>query len=378
MRKKSPEICILMDYFRDPWAGTESQVLKLIQGLKSRGIIVRFVVLRHSEYTSSGLFPVPVEVLGVKKIASIGSVFKLCRLGRLLSKARVDLVHIFFNDSSVLAPPILKMFGIPCLISRRDMGFWYTPAYRKVLPITGRFVDGVICNSKAVARVTQEVERLPDPKLHVIYNGYPDKEPDVMPSQFKKCNSKTVKVGIVANLRPIKRIADAIEAVALVRSEGVDIELHVVGAGDDRPFRNQASRLSIAPYCYFWGQQKQVDGFVMNFDIALLTSESEGFSNSIIEYMRNAKPVVCTNTGGNNEIVEHGVNGYLYPVGDIGRLAAILTEISQRPELCLRMGQAGQRKVFNTYSVDRMLDEHLALYQRVLGKRTKEKFRHAG
>ncbi|WP_150913206.1 glycosyltransferase family 4 protein [Marinobacter halotolerans] len=377
MDNETTDICILMDYYRDPWAGTESQVFKLVQGLLERGVGVRFVVLRGSEYTQNGRFPVPVEVLNVGKIASLGSFLKMYRLGRSLRKQGTGLVHVFFNDASVLAPPIMKVLGIPCLISRRDMGFWYTAAYRRILPITGRFVTAAICNSQAVAKVTEEVECLSESKLSVIYNGYPELKAQSPEPRILTVNEKALKVGIVANLRPIKRIGDAIESVALARSKGIEIELHVIGGGDDEPYRRQATRLGIEAACNFWGQQTQVDDFIAGFDIALLTSESEGFSNSIIEYMRNAKPVICTDTGGNSEIVEHGINGYLYPVGDVESLASRLVELAHEPERRAQMGQAGQGKVLSAYSVERMLDEHLALYGRITGKRITENLSHA-
>lgn len=377
MSSSGAGICILMDYYRDPWAGTESQVLKLVEGLRKRHVKVKFVVLRGSTYTDSGLFPIPVEVLDIQKIASVTAILKIIRLGWSLKRQGIGLVHIFFNDASVLAPPLLRLLGIRCLISRRDMGFWYTPAYRRMLPITGRFVSGAICNSRAVATITGQIEQLPEAKLKVIYNGYPDLNSGNPKLGITDRNSNSVRVGIVANLRPIKRIGDAIDALSRVRAKGVNMELHLVGGGDDELLRHQALRLGVEQNCFFWGQRKNVDDFVAGFDIALLTSESEGFSNSIIEYMRNAKPVVCTDTGGNSEIVEHGVNGFLYPVGNVKRLADQLIELAEQPERRKQMGLAGQRKVLNDYSIERMLDEHLELYARTAKAAGKEIPSHA-
>lgn len=366
MDTANSDVCILMDYYRDPWAGTESQVLKLVEGLQARNFGVRFAVLRSSAYTNSGRFPVPVEVLDIDKIVSFNAILKMMRFARSLKHQGVGLTHIFFNDASVLAPPVLRTMGIPCLISRRDMGFWYTQKYRRILPLTGRFVSGAICNSHAVATVTRQVEKLPEAKLNVIYNGYPELNPGNPELGIRSPNTNAVKVGVVANLRSIKRIGDAIEALARVHAEGLQMELHLVGGGEDEAYRTTAAQLGVEDHCFFWGQRENADDFVSGFDIAVLTSESEGFSNSIIEYMRNAKPVVCTDTGGNREIVEHGVNGFLYPVGDVGGLADKLIELAQQPERRKRMGLAGQQKVLRTYSIDRMLDEHLELYSRTV------------
>lgn len=356
-------LLIIMDQYENPRAGTEGQVLKLLSGLVSRGVKVRFVVFRDSEYVHTGQFPVPIEVLNIQRIASLKSVWALVRLAWSFRREGGRLAHIFFNDASVIAPPIFKLFGIRNLISRRDMGFWYTGVHRRLLPWTGCFADGVICNSQAVATVTKKQERFADEKIHVIYNGYPEFTSVPPVPDLHHSDSEKLIVGLVANLRPIKRIGDLLEAVARITSNTMPLELHIVGGGDTEALCQRAKELNIESMVYFWGSQGNVDAFVAGFDIATLCSESEGFSNSIIEYMRNGKPVICTNVGGNPEIVEHGINGFLYPVGDIDALAGHLQGLVNNPEKRRSMGMKGREKVARAYSIEHMLNQHLELYQ---------------
>jgi glycosyltransferase involved in cell wall biosynthesis len=103
------------------------------------------------------------------------------------------------------------------------------------------------------------------------------------------------------------------------------------------------------------------------FDVGLLCSDSEGFSNSLIEYQQAGLPVVCSETGGNPEIIEHGVNGFLYPVGDTDELSAQLVSLARAPELAMNMGRAGRLKVKQCYGLSRLLSEHEALYESLLG-----------
>ncbi|QCF26297.1 glycosyltransferase [Hydrocarboniclastica marina] len=364
-------ICILMDLYKNPWAGTESQVYKLTEMLQADGIEVRLAVLRNSDYVEEGDFPAPVDVLNIGSVASVASAWRMFRYGLELRKRGIQLVHIFFNDASVLAPPILWMLGIRTLISRRDMGFWYNDQYRKLLPWTGRYVSGAICNSEAVSDITAQVEKLSRDKVHVIYNGYPERVPGDPGRGLTRKNTGSIVVGIVANLRPIKRISDLVDAVARASKSNPDLELHVVGDGDPQPYLQLADRLGAVERCVFWGSQPNPDDFIAGFDIAVLCSESEGFSNAIIEYMRNGKPVICTRTGGNPEIVEHGVNGYLVPVGDVKALADRILDLAGSASLRQQMGARGQEKVNREYSVDRMRERHLALYERY-GKKEKQ------
>ncbi|MAA66258.1 MAG: glycosyl transferase family 1 [Alteromonadaceae bacterium] len=356
------KLCILMDYYGGPHAGTESQVIKLVEALLAIGCDLSFAVLRHSDYTRTQQFPVPVECLEVDKLSNPLSWLSLYRFGRRLKAKGVCLAHVFFNDASVIAPPMLSLSGIKTIISRRDMGFWYTPLYRKALPLTGRCVDAAICNSEAVARITRDIEKLPQHRLHVIYNGYP---PLVGKAETLKAATRDTDVpviGLVANLRPIKRIDDLIRAVAIVFASGIKLELQLVGGGDQAPYRALAKELGVEEQIIFVGSHPNPEEVIADFDIAVLCSESEGFSNAIIEYMRCSKPVICTRTGGNPEIVEHGQNGLLVDVGDVTGLADAIRQLISDPETAAAMGQYGAKKVAEDYSMEAMLEAHLRLY----------------
>lgn len=362
-------IVIVIDQYINPFAGTEGQVYKLVQGLSERGFKVRLAVFRGSEYIQSNNFPVPVDVLGIKSISSPQSFIKLYRYARKLRYEKFELIHVFFNDASVLCPPIFWAAGLPCLISRRDMGFWYQRSHRLLLPLTNVFVDYAICNSKAVAEVTKRVEKVPDRKMVVIYNGYPKLDLETQSELFgedAKDGSSVFVLGVVANLRPIKRIGDVLQAVLDLVGASIPFEVHIVGGGDSRPLEATAQSLGIEKQVFFWGAREDVVDRIKDFDVGVLCSESEGFSNTIIEYMRGGKPVVCTDAGGNPEIVEHGVNGYLYPVGDTERLGHYLVELARCPEKRREMGQQGLAQVKDYYTIDRMLDEHEALYTRII------------
>lgn len=358
-----PKLCVLMDRYDNPFAGTESQVLKLVQGLIARGWEIEFAVLRGTEFTRRGAFPVAVRELGIGSLSRPASWRSMYAYGRDLKRRGFDLVQIFFNDASILGPPALRVAGISTLIARRDMGFWYTPALRIALRCAGWFHSGAICNSRAVAELTGRVEGLGASKVHVVYNGYPPLEPLDRTASSDRNDQRVV--GIVANLRPIKRIEDLIAAFAQVASTRSDVVLHVVGGGGAaQPYRELAQRLGVAEQVTLWGSQPDPERFVTAFDVAVLCSESEGFSNSIIEYLRSGKPVVCTRAGGNPEIVHEGVNGYLVDVGDVEALAGRIGYLLDHPQQRLEMGQRAREGVEEAFSIDRMLDEYERIYSR--------------
>lgn len=357
-----------MDRYDNPYAGTESQVLKLVNGLVARGWNIQVAVLRGTDYTRSGRFPVPVHDLSVGSISSPGCWFKMYRYARSLRKQGFSVVHVFFNDASVIAPPIMRLAGLKTLISRRDMGFWYSGTYLKVLRLTGRCVHAAVCNSKAVAEITSRFERMPKRKIHVIYNGYPEMSCGERVSTFEANSSAAapdVVVGIVANLRPIKRIEDLIEAIGLLVKEGLNLKLNVIGGGDPDAYMEQVKRLGLEGRVHLLGSQPEPERHIRDFNIAVLCSETEGFSNAIIEYMRCGKPVVCTRTGGNPEIVEDGINGYLVPVGNVECLANRIRKLAENPQLREEMGKAGRSQLADKYSMKAMVTKHIELYRQI-------------
>lgn len=359
------KLVIIMDRYDNPYAGTESQVLKLVEGLKASGWQIRFAVFRSTDYSLSDEFPVPVEHLGVQSLSNPGSWMKVYQYARTLRAEGYTLVHGFFNDASVICPPMMRLAGVRTVISRRDMGFWYTSTYLRALRQTGRWVSAVICNSRAVAAITSEMEGIEPARVYVIYNGYPESPPPMDVSRLPADEGRPVVIGIVANLRPIKRIHDLIEAAASLISDGHQIELRVVGGGDPSPYLAQIRSLGIESSVSLLGSQPDPESHIRAFDIAVLCSETEGFSNALIEYMRCGKPVVCTRTGGNPEIVEDGVTGYLVPVGDVTALSKHLAMLVNDPDLRERMGQASCAQVQNRYSIDTMLNQHIELYSRI-------------
>src|SRR5262245_15100669 len=127
------KIMYLLDCYEGPQAGTEGQLLQLLQHHDQSRYDVEITVFRSSEYIDRNALGCPVQVLGITRLASMSTIFKILCFGAVLRRRGYRLVHCFLNDVSLIAPPLLRVFGIRVLVSRRDMGFWYTPIILGVL-----------------------------------------------------------------------------------------------------------------------------------------------------------------------------------------------------------------------------------------------------
>ncbi len=363
-------ILFVIDCYKTPYAGTEGQIIKLVQGLDKDKDKYKatFIVFRESEYIRLNDFPIPVEVVNIQRLSSPFSWLRL--FGCFLRKKRENyrLAHIFFNDPSMICPLLLKLLGYKIIISRRDMGYWYSWSNVTILKINAFFVDLVITNSEAVKKITMSKEGYISDHVAVIYNGY--QESAIVDSIVKNIDvvmdESEIRIALVANIRPIKRIADAIKAINIVHDTDKRVVLYVVGDGDKSQLLELAETLGISLSIRFLGPRDDVLQLLPLFHIGILCSESEGFSNTLIEYMQSGLPVVCSNVGGNPEIVEHGVNGFLYETGDIQILAKYILELIVDDSLRERMGQLGMKKVKKNYSLTNYVDHHQRLYEELL------------
>lgn len=362
-------VLFLIDSFKNPYAGSERQLYLLVEALVARGIECHLVVLTVSDYLLSEDFPCAYTVLGYTSLGRPGIWGAMYTLGRRFRAQGFMIAHTFFNDVSVVAPPMLGLSGFRTVISRRDMGFWYTPGKLWLLRAMRGQVAAWIANSRAVADKTIVKEWAKPERTQVIYNGFPMEHGPAFegaPDLDALGSSGRVLVGLVANVRPIKRIQDLVRALARLKHDVPALSVVLIGAGDQEPLRDLGRELGVGDRLHCLGSRNDVPDCLNALDIGVLCSESEGFSNALVEYMLAGLPVVCTEAGGNPEAVEHGETGLLYGVGDVETLATHLQRLAGDVEYRQKLGERGRRVAQERFSMETMVDAHIALYSEVL------------
>ncbi|HPP12062.1 MAG TPA: glycosyltransferase family 4 protein, partial [bacterium] len=100
----------------------------------------------------------------------------------------------------------------------------------------------------------------------------------------------------------------------------------------------------------------------------VLPSLAEGLSNALLEAMACGLPVVATKVSGTVDVIEEGVNGFLVEPGNPEALAEAMAGILKDEGLAYRMGQANRKKILEKYSLDKIVDEYLSLYKRLMAE----------
>jgi glycosyltransferase involved in cell wall biosynthesis len=158
-------------------------------------------------------------------------------------------------------------------------------------------------------------------------------------------------------LRTAQRVTrDVPEAVFVIAGDGILRE----------ETEGLAVEMGLRESCLFTGRCASVPDLLAASDICVLSSQAEGFSNSILEYMAAGRVVVATNVGGASEAIVEGETGYLVNAGDDAAMAERLVELLKDPELRRAMGRNGRRVVEERFSLESRLSNTSALYKRML------------
>jgi glycosyltransferase involved in cell wall biosynthesis len=197
-----------------------------------------------------------------------------------------------------------------------------------------------------------------------------------------------VVLGTVGNLNPQKGHEYFLRAAALVRSEGVNVKLLVVGAshptheGYERALRELAGQLGLEMMSdlVFAGGLEDVRPALAAMDLFVLSSvpRSEGAPTVVEEAMTMCLPVVASNVGAVAELVEDGVTGFLVPPLSPDEMAKAILTALENPDGCRAMGSEGRTRALERFSVDACARAHLDAYDlAVQHSRSRKSVRHS-
>jgi glycosyltransferase involved in cell wall biosynthesis len=179
------------------------------------------------------------------------------------------------------------------------------------------------------------------------------------------------RVGIVANLIPVKGHLDFLSMARELKTSGIDAEYWVIGGdvhgnGYGTSLEEHVRKLDLEESVSFLGHRSDVAELLAQLDVVVCSSHVEPFGICLIEAMASGKPVVATHVGGIPEVVEDGRTGMLVPPGTPSELARAVKLLIQNAELRREMGTAGRKRVEGHFSHETHANKVLAIYQSLL------------
>jgi glycosyltransferase involved in cell wall biosynthesis len=350
-------------------AGTETQLVALIRHLDRSRVRPFLCLLKGEDARSRSLEPAdcPVLRLGVRSLHHPATLVKAFRLARFLRRHRIDVLQVYFPDSTYLGVAVARLAGVPRVVrTRNNLGYWMTPLHRSLGRLYGRWSDALVANCEACRQAVIADEGASPDRVLVLENGV-DMSRFPAPAPHPHFGDKTFsgpRTGAVANLRPVKDLEMFVRAAAEVGAAHPEATFHIAGEGDLRPaLERLAAEVGIARRFFLPGAVADIPGFLAGLDIAVLCSRSEGMSNALLEYMAAGKAIVATAVGAAGQLIEDGVHGLLISPGDQAALADAIRRLLQQPALAARLGAAARRRVEERYSREVMVRRFERFYE---------------
>jgi glycosyltransferase involved in cell wall biosynthesis len=277
-----------------------------------------------------------------------------------LRAVRPAVLHSFLFHANLAGRVAGRLAGVPRVISSVRVCEVDRPWRAALDRLTQRWMDLETCVAGAVRDYTRRAAGIPDRKLAVIHNGV--EIPDGAPTAGRAPGRRVLTV---AHLRPQKGIPDLLRAAPGVLAAHPDATFTIVGGGDVDAYRRMAAAAGMGGAVTFAGETADAGPHFRSADLFVLPSRWEGCPNAVLEAMAAGLPVVATTVGGTPELVVDGETGRLAPPGSPGMLAVAIRELLADPVRARAMGEAGRRRVAESFSVARMVREHEALYERL-------------
>ncbi len=302
------------------------------------------------------------------------------RMAEVAEFCNLDLLHVHYAIphavSALLARQMLEARGrkLPFVTTLHGTDITLVGLDRGYLPIT-RFgiqeSDGVTSISSYLRErtlvdfnVTRPIEVIPNFVNCDVYQPMPEEERSQARLRFAAPDELVMMH--LSNFRPVKRVTDVVKVFAQI-ARAVPARLVLIGDGPDRSAAEWlAHDLGLNTRVQFIGKQDQVHKLLPLADLMLMPSEQESFGLAALEAMACSVPAVATNVGGVPELIDHGVTGLLYEVGEVDEMAAGALELLRDRARFEEMRLAARRIAKKKFCANDIVKKYVEFYESIL------------
>lgn len=250
---------------------------------------------------------------------------------------------------------------------------WKTPLYYLIDRLSLRFFDSVICVSEELRDQCLASGIAPQLCLYVP-NGVDTEEYQRLRSSngakaVSGISSTRLVVGVVGRLSSEKSLPTLMRAIHRLVNSGLDIELWIVGDGDQRrKLRTVAEDLEITDNVSFLGYSSELVPLYEAMDIFALSSIREGLPNALLEAMAMELPTVCTRVSGVPSVIEDGTNGLLVEPNSVDSLADGIGRLARDSDLREQLGTAARKTIERSFSFASRMERIRDIYDSLLAE----------
>jgi len=347
--------------------GKERRLVQLLKGLDNKEISSKIILLTNIVHYKE-IFNLNTDLIILERNTKKDP-FIFFKLFKICKEWNPDIIHAWGSMPAIYASPaakLLKIKLINAMIADAPKKLNRKQSIRSIVSFP--FSDIIQSNSFAGLKSYN----VPENKGNVIHNGFDFERIKNLKDKNKikqelKINTKYI-IGMVASLYHHKDYESLISAAKRILKQRDDITFLCIGDGPKLEHIKEMAKDS--KRIIFTGKRNDVESIVNTFDIGILLTNlekhGEGISNSVIEYMALGKPVIATDGGGTKELVVESETGFLIPQKSPDQLTEKIERLLNDEALRDRMGRKGREKIKKEFLLEKMVKEHIDLYNRVL------------
>lgn len=290
------------------------------------------------------------------------------RFARFIFREKIDIIHAH-STSLFLAIIAVKIALRGKLIWHDHYGAFGVNARSVLLYRCAiQFARAVIVVNHELEKWARNELEVSPHRIHYMQNFFVQPP---MPSLNMFLPGEIGKrVLLVGNLRPQKDHPNFLKSIKLVLQEEPEAQFFIVGGYNDKNYfaalQSMANELEITNNVHWLGQRNDVRDLLRHFEIGVLSSASEGFPLTLLEYGDAGLAVVATNTGQCAEILDGGQAGILVPPGDAPELAAGILRLLRDRSLRGKLGDRLKQFVDENYHIDVVIPRLVRIYSEIL------------
>ncbi len=353
--------------------GTETFTLALVPMLREQDIDARIVNMWADSKMEKIAKEDCIPFSSFSSRSRYLSLKNCAEILKYLRRERFDFIYVFglrMNLFSRLIYPFIK--GTRLISGVRNVDTWRNIWHIWADRLTQKILSYTVCNSKVLLENKCRREKISRHKLGVIYNGIntlhfsPDAEdwPD-----RKSLGLPEGRIFVtVANLRYTKGHDFYIDSIEQAITLGLpeDVSFLWIGTG---PLMNELKetiqKMNLSERIIFAGSQFDVRPFLVNSDAFVLASKEEGMPRAMLEAMAMGLPVLCTDVGGNAEIVRDQIEGIVVQYKDVEAMARALVELSSDRWMNASNRTISRDRILSFFKLEMMVDHHVKLFDRL-------------
>jgi glycosyltransferase involved in cell wall biosynthesis len=361
---------ILYIITKSNWGGAQKYVFDLALAMKNKNHDVSVAFggngILAERLKEKGISTIEIQNLG-RDVDLLKEFYVFRDLYKILKKQRPELIHLNSSKIGALGALVGRLAGIKKIIYtahgfpfREERPFWQILLIKFISWMTIVLSHETICVSQKDFDDVKDWFFVKD-KIKVVHNGIEIKNIH----REEKPKDNLIKIVSIGELHKNKGFEYAIKTINILKDKVQNFKYTILSFGGDEKnnLEKLVKDLHLENFVEININRENHSEMLKDFDIYFMPSIKEGLPYVLLEAGLNSLPIVASDTGGINEIVENNKNGFLFFPKDINAFAMGLEKLISDENLRKQFGVESKKKIVESFDINKMIDKTEDLYR---------------